>query len=71
MAANKPIAYPNLMDALTTVVDSHVKIHATVQQHADNHVTTLENKRRTLSIQRDADRLMTTDNPSTHDTSAG
>lgn len=66
MADNKPIAYPKLMDTLTTLVNGHAQMHDTIVEHATNHVATLENNRRALSIKRDAQRLMT-DNSSLTD----
>lgn len=54
----KPIAYPNLMDTMTNVVQAHKTIHSTVAGHASAHLATIEAKRRALSVKRDATRLM-------------
>lgn len=56
--ANKPIAYPNLAESMNAVVESHKGIHDAIQQHAQEHAATLEQKRRALSVQHDAKKLM-------------
>lgn len=58
---DKVIAYPNLLETLGAVVDSHQDIHSTIAEHAQTHTATIAAKRSALSIKQDADRLMRTE----------
>jgi hypothetical protein len=54
----KPVAYPNLLETMKSVVDSHKQVHVAVVRHAAVHTTTLQNRRQQLSVRREAARLM-------------
>lgn len=56
--ATKPVAYPNLIASMQSVVESHKGIHDAIQQHAQEHKATIEAKRRAISVQQDAEKLM-------------
>jgi hypothetical protein len=54
----KPIAYPNLVETMKSVVESHKQVHVAVAHHAAAHTAGVENRRQQLSIKREATRLM-------------
>ena len=58
MMATKPVAYPNLIASMQAVVESHQGIHDAIQQHAQEHTAKIEAKRRAISVQQDAEKLM-------------
>lgn len=58
MATIKPIAYPNLTDAINSAVDAYTAVHDTVKTHAQEHGHTLAQRRTALSMQRAAKKLV-------------
>ena len=57
MAANKPVVYPSLMEAVRALGEAHSKIHAAVKQHAAAHQEKIVNQRRMLQAQHAAKKL--------------
>lgn len=61
MTKAKPVAYPNIVDAMNQVVDAHAAIHDTVATHAAEHHAKLEARRKQLHVEHVAKKLIEED----------
>lgn len=54
----KPVPYPNLVESMNALVDVHAAVHDTIKDHAANHVTAIEAKRKSLELKHAARKLL-------------
>lgn len=50
MKQPKPVAYPNIVDQIKSVVAAHAAIHAETATHAQEHRKALDDKRKQLHV---------------------
>lgn len=58
MAQKKPVAYPNLVDQIRSVVDAHAAIQEQTTTHVEEHRAKLEQKRQQLHVSHVAKQLI-------------
>lgn len=61
MAKQAPVTYPNLVDQIKAVTQTHVGIHEAVRTHVQEHHSKLEAQRKALHVKQIAKKLIEED----------